>query len=357
MDVYQWTLAARQDLDTYLAIAGSSLPYNLAHAVGNVVFCLVIGPVFIRSLRRYRRRFEVRWAPRALGPAGLAVTVVAVALMLAPAAVAATPGARAATYLKRVQNRDGGFGAAKAQGSNQLITGWVALGLESARINPRQVKRSRGRAVTTYLRRGAGSLKDTGELERTIMVLASAKLNPRRFAGRDLVAELMRRRRGDGSWAGNVAHTAFGIFALRAAGAAAGSASVQESARWLVAQQNADGGFGYVAKAETDTDDTGAVLQALGAAGVGRRRRRERRRRLPAQDPEQRRRLGSDAGPELEHAVDRLGRPGARRRRDQPGRSWERTPCASSCGCRAATGTSVTRVRATRRRPGSPRRP
>jgi energy-coupling factor transport system substrate-specific component len=38
MDVYQWTLAARQDLDSYLAVAASSLPYNVAHAVGNVVF-------------------------------------------------------------------------------------------------------------------------------------------------------------------------------------------------------------------------------------------------------------------------------------------------------------------------------
>ena len=71
MDVYQWTLAAKQDFASYLVIAGSSLPYNLAHAIGNVVFCLLIGPVFIRALRRYRRRFEVRWAP-ALGPAALA---------------------------------------------------------------------------------------------------------------------------------------------------------------------------------------------------------------------------------------------------------------------------------------------
>jgi energy-coupling factor transport system substrate-specific component len=48
MDVYQWTLVGRQDLDSYLVVAASSLPYNIAHAVGNVVFCLLIGPVFIR---------------------------------------------------------------------------------------------------------------------------------------------------------------------------------------------------------------------------------------------------------------------------------------------------------------------
>jgi energy-coupling factor transport system substrate-specific component len=57
MDLYQLSLAARQDLDTYLALSASSLPYNIAHATGNVVFCLLIGPIFIRALRRYRRRF------------------------------------------------------------------------------------------------------------------------------------------------------------------------------------------------------------------------------------------------------------------------------------------------------------
>ena len=51
MDVYQWTLAARQDLPSYIAVSGSSLPYNLAHAIGNFVFCLAIGPVFLRALR------------------------------------------------------------------------------------------------------------------------------------------------------------------------------------------------------------------------------------------------------------------------------------------------------------------
>src|SRR5215218_4445089 len=61
MDVYQWTLAARQDLDTYVAVAGTSLPYNIAHAVGNVVFCLLIGPAFLRALARYRRRLPWRW--------------------------------------------------------------------------------------------------------------------------------------------------------------------------------------------------------------------------------------------------------------------------------------------------------
>lgn len=98
-------------------------------------------------------------------------------------------------------------------------------------------------------------------------MLKTAGLSPRSFRGRDLVAELMRRRSADGSWKGNVAHTAFGIFALRAAGHPAGSGSVQKSAGYLERAQNGDGGFGYVPRAGSDVDDTGAALQALAAAG------------------------------------------------------------------------------------------
>jgi len=186
-------------------------------------------------------------------------------LFAATPADAATPSGAAVRYLERAQNTDGGFGGAKGLASNQLFSGWSALGLASAGRSPRDVSRRGGRAITTYLRR-AGSLSDTGELERTILVLRSAGLSPRRFGGRDLVAELKRRRSPNGSWQGNVALTAFGVFALKAAGERAGS--LKRSARWLAGAQNADGGFGFVPSAQSDTDDTGAVLQALAAGGI-----------------------------------------------------------------------------------------
>ena len=271
LDAYQWTLAAEQTPATYVAVSASSLPYNLAHAIGNVAFCLVIGPVFIRALRRYRRRFEVRWAPPRAAAAGAAAAMLAVlvALTAAPAPsahAASSPSAKAVRYLLRAQNRDGGLGGARGQSSSQLFTGWSALGLAAARRNPRDVARRGGRAITTYLRR-AGSIEDTGELERTIMVLESAGLSSRRFGGRDLVRGLMGRREADGSFKGNVAWTAFGVFALRAAGEASGSGAVAQAAGYLERAQNSDGGFGYVPSASSDVDDTGAALQALGAAG------------------------------------------------------------------------------------------
>jgi energy-coupling factor transport system substrate-specific component len=264
MDVYQWTLGARQDLDSYLVVAGTSLPYNLAHAVGNVVFCLLIGPAFIRALQRYRRRLEVRWE-RSPTPAAT-TTLLALALLataLPAIAGAATPSDRAERYLLRAQNADGGFGAAPGQSSSPLYSGWTGLGLAAATHNPRDVARRGGRSLADYVRRGVRGMRDIGEIERTVLVLRAAGLDPRSVAGRDLVAEIETRRRPDGSISGFVSYTAFGVLALRAAGEPAGKPTVG----WLLGSQNEDGGFGVARSSASDSDMTGAALQALAVVG------------------------------------------------------------------------------------------
>ncbi|HEU0018867.1 MAG TPA: prenyltransferase/squalene oxidase repeat-containing protein [Thermoleophilaceae bacterium] len=286
MDIYQWTLAARQDLSTYLAISATSLPYNVAHAVGNVVFCLLIGPVFVRSLRRYRRRFEATWAAPTVrrGAAGGAVATIVAGLAIATAlslpapsadaaqaesataSAAAAPG-RAATYLRRAQNGNGGFGGGPGQSSSQLMTGWAALGLAAAGVNPRDAKRPRGRNAIDYLRANSKSFDDIGELQRTILVLRSAGLSARRFAGVDPLAKLRRAQLADGSWNANVAWTTFGLLALRAAREPIGAARVRKAADYLERSQSPGGGWGFAAGSPADVDDTGAVLQALAATG------------------------------------------------------------------------------------------
>jgi energy-coupling factor transport system substrate-specific component len=262
MDLYQLTFAAHQDLETYLALSASSLPYNIAHATGNVVFCLLIGPVFIRALRRYRRRFEMRWAAPAAAGAALLVLLLA----LPAAAGAATPAERAERWLLRAQNADGGFGAAPGQSSSRLYSGWSGLGLAAAGHNARDLRRGGGRTLASYVQRSAGAVRDIGEVERTVLLLEAAGLSSRRFAGRDLVAAIRSRRRADGSIAGFVSYTAFGILALRAADTPAGDSTVA----WLVSAQNEDGGFGLTASGASDSDMTGAALQALAAVGRGR---------------------------------------------------------------------------------------
>jgi prenyltransferase/squalene oxidase-like repeat protein len=262
MDVYQWTLAARQDLDTYLAVAGTSLPYNLAHAAGNFVFCLLIGPAFLRALARYRRRLEVRWE-RSPVPVALGAVAIGLVLIVPAAAAAATPAERAERYILKAQNKDGGFGATADGSSSPLYTGWAGLALGSSGRNPQDVKRRNGRSVARYVLRRAGALRDIGEIERTVLLAKVAGLNPRSFGGRNLVREIEGRRRSTGSISGFVSYTAFGILALRASGASAGKSTIT----WLMQSQNADGGFGVARSSASDADMTGAALQALAAVG------------------------------------------------------------------------------------------
>lgn len=44
-----------------VAYFATSLPFDLAHILGNVAFCLAFGPALAAALRRFRARFEVEW--------------------------------------------------------------------------------------------------------------------------------------------------------------------------------------------------------------------------------------------------------------------------------------------------------
>ena len=266
MNTHMWTLAASHDVGTWVAISGTSLPFDLAHVAGNVAFCLLLGPPFVRALERFRRRFEVSWRP-APAPTAAALAAVIAGGLLLPAPGEASPTSRAAAYVRSAQNADGGFGSSPGAASNQLQTGWAALGLAAAGRNPADVGKG-GKSVIDYIRANAGGLRDTGELERTILVLRASSLSPRDFMGRDLVAELKGRQRSNGSWVSNNAWTAFAILALRAAGESSGSPAVKRGRTWLARQQGRDGGYGVAPGAASDTDNTGSVLQALGASGL-----------------------------------------------------------------------------------------
>jgi len=65
MDVWNWLAFYDQHTwATFLAVQARGFPFDLAHAVGNVVIALVAGPELRRVLDRYGRRMrtEVVWA-------------------------------------------------------------------------------------------------------------------------------------------------------------------------------------------------------------------------------------------------------------------------------------------------------
>jgi energy-coupling factor transport system substrate-specific component len=271
MNLHLWiTYSGDHTLAKLGAYFATSLPFDLAHALGNVVFCLAFGPALVRALERFRIRMEVTWRPAPV-VAGTALLAAVLATAAGPAAPARAQSADAAAakaslrYLTGAQNDDGGWGGAPGQASTQLHTGWTALGLAAAGRNPRDVG---GATAIDFTRRRAGELNDLGELARTILVFRAAGLSPRHVGGRDLVAELLRKRKANGSFAARVNTTAFAAMALKAAGRSPSSGALRRAGRWRSGQANPDGGFNFAGRGgPSGIDDTGAAIQGLAAAG------------------------------------------------------------------------------------------
>jgi hypothetical protein len=212
-----------------------------------------------------------------VGLSTLALSLAVGLLALGPPARASASGeanaahvdiSRELSFLASAQNSDGGFGAARGQSSSELYSAWVAMGLAAADRNPLGLRRD-GHTVLDVIRGQASSLQGAGDLERTILALHACGVSVHSLPGGDPVARLLRARKHDGSIEDLSNLTAFGIFALRAAGYSPSSTPVRTAASWLERQQDADGGFGFATRGGgSDIDDTSAALQALVDAGV-----------------------------------------------------------------------------------------
>ncbi|MTD43575.1 hypothetical protein GKE82_04465 [Conexibacter sp. W3-3-2] len=115
LDFSAWvSYSGTHTLDQYLAISGTSLTFNLAHAIGNLVFCLAFGPVFVRALMRYRSRFEITWRPAVpasaapVVPAALVALVLAGGLLLAAGPVTGSGGVASAQPRAATPTAEGG---------------------------------------------------------------------------------------------------------------------------------------------------------------------------------------------------------------------------------------------------------
>ncbi len=241
-------------LERFLVLQSRALPFDAAHAIGNVVLALVAGPAMVRMLTRFRERFE--WRTPAVAAAMLLAFVLP-AFVPAPAGAAATD--RAASWLESVQNEDGGFGTSSGDDSSAAMTGWAMLGLEATNRNPLDVARF-GKTPVDFLRASVGEVSSAGDIARTIVALEGTGVDPRSFSGRNLVADLLKRRRKDGSFEGWPGTTSFAVLALRAAGATGG---LDKTLSWLREAQNEDGGWGDTPGASSNADVTGAAMQAL----------------------------------------------------------------------------------------------
>ena len=296
------------------------MPFDAAHAIGNVTLALIAGPAMVRMLVRFRERFEWgggerRGAPRPAASLGLRGGGVA-ALLLALPLAAAPPGragaGRAADWLDSVQNADGGFGASPGDGSS---AGDDRLGdARPGGRRPQPARRLPRRPHPGRLpaRAASASSSSTGDLARTILALEGAgrrpallrRPRPGRRAGQAPPRQRLLRR-----LAGRRPPSRRSPCAPPARPAASTSRSPG-----CASVQNDDGGWGDVPGSPSTADGTGAVMQAIarGSKAADRglsylRKAPAPRRRLPA------RRLRRGQLP-----VDRLGGPGDARRRRRP---------------------------------------
>jgi uncharacterized membrane protein len=315
MNLYTFSIGASHTPAAFLLVAGAGLPFDLTDMVASFLFGLAFGPELARLLARMRARMEIQWDPAqpvlqskpvtSRVPAGetatgalaiLVLVVMATALSsgatTAHAATVSSPRTRAlATFASRAsttttarahaaslspelsflasaQNADGGFGAARGQSSSELYTAWTAIGLAAAGRNPASMRRD-GHSVLDALRAEVSTLSGLGDAERTILAAAACGASSYSFAGRDLVAEVLKARDSDNSFEHLVNLTAFAVFALRAVGHSPSYPAIRDAAGWIEQQQNSDGGFSFGEHGSpSDVDDTGAALQALAAAGA-----------------------------------------------------------------------------------------
>ena len=241
-------------LERFLVLESRAVPFDAAHAIGNVVFALIAGPAMVRMLTRFRQRFE--WRIPTVATALLALAAVTT---IAPSTARAADIGSATAWLTTAQNDDGGFGTSIGDSSDTMTTGWAMLGLEAAGRNPLDVSRD-GKTPVAYLRANVDSLSSSGDLARTIVALQGAGVNPRSFGGRDLVGVLNKRRASNGSFEGWPGTTAFSVIALRGAGVVSG---IEKSLSWLSSVQNDDGGWGDIPDRQSNADVTALVMQAM----------------------------------------------------------------------------------------------
>ncbi|MBI5466030.1 MAG: DUF4430 domain-containing protein [Candidatus Kerfeldbacteria bacterium] len=168
------------------------------------------------------------------------IFVLSLALILPPVVVRAD-AASAVTYLK-------------AQTQDE----WITMALKAS---------GETNVVKTHLQTFSGTLAT--DYAKRILAIVAVGENPATFAGTDLVAGLKAlAQAGQIGEPGLLNDDAWGLMALRSAGVAESDTVVAGAKAYLLAHQGTDGGWGYGLTSGSDTNDTAAVLMALGEVSV-----------------------------------------------------------------------------------------
>lgn len=169
-----------------------------------------------------------------------------IAAPLVAALLAVTP----TSYVASRQQADGGF-AESGSRSTPGLTAWAMLGLRSA-------GQPTGKAYE-YLVANEVDLQSATDIELALIAeAATGRVSDK------LYARLAALGHPNGRIGPAINSTAWGILAYAQLGR-----PFKPSARYLLRQQHRSGGWGWIAGAAPDSNDTAAVIQALRSQGIG----------------------------------------------------------------------------------------
>ena len=166
---------------------------------------------------------------------------------------------RALQWLRGQQGNDGGFG-------NLDLTSRAILAIAAAGEEPSTWASATGLSPLDRLESQVNDLDTAGKAGRMIKAVAASSGNPYYFGGRNLIDVLSSfydPSTGCYDAAGNIWEHALAMMGLEAVWETVPADAVA----WLKAQQNADGGWGWAAGSDSDTNSTSLCLQALVGAG------------------------------------------------------------------------------------------
>lgn len=165
-------------------------------------------------------------------------------------------------WLRSQQAADGSFGGNVGATLDTLMAG------AAAGDNLSRWRIAQGATAWDYVRRGASAFVQREESPasagKLALAVAAAGLDPHSFAGQNLVVAMSRvYSPTTGAFGGSNWDQALTLLGWRAAGESVALTATQR----LAQQANADGGWGWIASAESDVDSTALAVQALLAAG------------------------------------------------------------------------------------------
>ncbi len=167
----------------------------------------------------------------------------------------------AVDYLVTHQNDDGGFSNGFTPESDLGATADVVVALVAAGEDPNELRSADGQTPLDHLgaQLDAGVAESAGQFAKIVTAVVAAGQDPRDFAGHNLVDELLALQDDEGMFGTGAFEHCLSLIALQNAGETRPEGAVEA----VVAAQNEDGGWGFVAGEASDTNTTGLCLQAL----------------------------------------------------------------------------------------------